>query len=613
MPAGAARIEDHAVIGDLHTAALVDDNGCIDWLCLPRFDSGAAFCALLGDETHGHWTIQPAAGEFEVTRKYREGTLVVETTFHTEDGSVRLIDLMPIREQVATVIRVVEGVEGTVPMKMRFVPRFEYGFTAPWLLPLDGGAVAFTGPNAVYLHSSADVAIDFAELAVDAAFDVREGEKVTFSMSYQNSFEDPPYPIDAYIAMKETESWWREWSGRCTYQGEYREQVQRSLITLKAVTYAPTGAVLAAVTTSLPEEIGGSRNWDYRYCWIRDASLVLHAFNVGGYNEEQEAFNEWLLRAVAGPPEQSSILYGINGERWIPELELDWLPGYENSSPVRIGNAAADQLQVDIFGEGMDAAHYRWSMDGGMERPELFYATVIPALEYVEKVWDQPDEGIWEVRGGRQAFTYSRVMAWVAFDRAIDAMEHLGAEGGPIDHWRVIRKTIHDQVCDQGYDAERNTFTQYYGSDALDASALLIPAMGFLPADDERVVGTVEAIERELTSDGFVYRYSTQEGSADGLTGVEGVFLPCSFWLVDALAMIGRLDDARDLFERLLTLANDIGLYAEEYDPVGKRALGNFPQAFTHLALVNSAVTLSGTASVSPARYAPGRRKVKST
>jgi GH15 family glucan-1,4-alpha-glucosidase len=607
--AGAARIEDHGLIGDLQTAALVDINGSIDWLCLPRFDSGAAFTALLGDEEHGHWTIQPAVEPLEVSRRYRPGTLVLETTFRCEEGTVRLTDLMPIREELPSVIRIVEGLEGSVQMQMRLVPRFEYGFTKPWLIPIPGGVAAYSGPNALYLYTPGEVDMDLERLMVTSEFLVTEREKVPFVMTYQNSFEEPPYPIDAQITAAETESWWQGWSGQCTYTGEWRDQVLTSLLALKALTYKPTGAVIAAPTTSLPEEIGGERNWDYRYCWIRDGVLVLHALNLGGYREEQDQFVEWFLRAVAGPPEQGSIMYGIGGDRWLPERTLEWLPGYEGSAPVRIGNAAADQFQLDIFGEGMDAVHYRWSIDGGIEQPEFFIAIVLPVLDYLEKIWQDPDEGIWEVRGSRRHFTYSRVMAWVAFDRAVDAAERLGGEGGEVDHWRTMRQEIHDQVCREGYDPERRTFTQYYGSRELDASALLIPAVGFLPASDERVIGTVEAIERELTRDGFVYRYSTEEGAVDGLAGREGVFLPCSFWLVDALAMIGRLDDARQLFERLLTLANDLGLYSEEYDPVEKRQLGNFPQAFTHLALVNSASMLSGTVEVSPARHMHGHRR----
>jgi GH15 family glucan-1,4-alpha-glucosidase len=601
------------MVGDLHTAALVDNRGRIDWLCLPHFDSAAAFTSLLGREEHGHWTIAPAVETLETTRAYRPGTLILETTFRCSEGVAKLIDFMPLRKdpRIATLVRIVEGVEGRVPMALHLVPRFEYGFTAPWLLPLPGGAVAFTGRNALYAHSTVPLALDYPGLAISADFELAEGQRIPVVASWRNSFEEAPDARDAEAALAETEAFWQEWTGSCTYQGEWRDQVLTSLIALKAMTYKPTGAVVAAVTTSLPEEVGGERNWDYRYCWIRDASLLLHALNLGGYKQEQEEFTEWLLRSIAGPPEQGSILYGIHGDRWLPEQTVEWLPGYKDSAPVRIGNAAADQFQLDIFGEGLDAAHFRWALDGGMERPELFLATVLPTLLLVEQKWREPDEGIWEVRGGRQHFTYSKVMAWVAFDRAIDAQEHLGGEGGPIDHWREIRQEIHDEVCDQGFDAERGTFTQYYGSRELDASCLLIPAVGFLPPDDERVVSTVETIERELTENGFVYRYSTLEGSIDGLSGREGVFLPCSFWLVDALAMIGRADDARELFERLLTLANEVGLYSEEYDPIEGRQLGNFPQAFTHLALVNSAELLSGSNEISPARHAETRRKMQ--
>ena len=601
------RIEDHALIGDLHTAALVDRAGTIDWLCLPRFDSGAAFASLLGEERHGCWSISPAATILHTSRSYRPGTLVLETTFETEQGSARLTDLMPIREAAPTVVRVVEGISGSVQMRMRLVPRFEYGFTAPWMLPIAGGAVAYTGPNALYLHTPQAVEFDFANLSLSADFLIREGEKVPFTLAWQSSFEDEPLPLDALMALAHTESWWREWSGRCEYQGEWRELVLTSLITLKALTYRPTGAVVAAPTTSLPEEIGGERNWDYRYCWIRDTALVMHALEIGGYVEEQDQYTEWLLRAISGPPEQGSIMYGIDGQRWLPEQTLPWLPGYEGSSPVRVGNAAADQFQLDIYGETMDAAHYRWAKEGRMNRPELFAAAVVPTLDFVEKRWRDPDEGIWEVRGPRRHFTYSRVMAWVAFDRGIKGAEQFGGQGGAVTRWRALRREIHDEICREGYDPKRRTFTQYYGSSELDASALLIPAVGFLPPDDERVIGTVEAIERELTRDGLVYRYSTKSGSVDGLSGTEGTFLPCSFWLVDALAMIGRVDDARELFERLLSLVNDVGLLAEEYDPVAGRQLGNFPQAFSHLALVNTAATLSSGQTISPARYAPAR------
>jgi GH15 family glucan-1,4-alpha-glucosidase len=603
------RIDDHALIGDLHTAALVDREGLMDWLCLPRFDSGASFAALLGEERHGCWSIRPAADTTRITRRYRPGTLVLETTFEAEQGSARLIDLMPIRDEAPTVVRVVEGISGSVQMRMRLTPRFEYGFTAPWLLPIDGGAVAFSGPNAIYLHSHLPVDFHFEDLSLGADFLVREGEKVPFTLTWQSSFQDPPPALDALTALAETESWWREWSGRCLYDGEWRDEVLTSFIALKALTYRPTGAVLAAPTTSLPEEIGGERNWDYRFCWIRDASLVMHAMEIGGYTEEQNQFTEWILRAIAGPPEQGSIMYGIDGERWLPEQTLDWLPGYEGSAPVRVGNAASRQFQLDIFGEAIDAAHYRWAKENRLARPELFPATVVPALEYVESRWQEPDEGIWEVRGPRRHFTHSRVMAWVAFDRAIHAMESFGGEGGPLARWRQLRSEIHEEVCRNAYDPDRRTFTQYYGSQELDASTLLIPAMGFLPPDDERVVGTVEAVERELTHDGLVYRYSTAAGSVDGLSGREGVFLPCSFWLVDALVMIGREHDARELFERLLALANDVGLLAEEYDPIADRQLGNFPQAFSHLALINTAATLSAGARFSPARHLPARVK----
>jgi GH15 family glucan-1,4-alpha-glucosidase len=590
----ALRIEDYGLIGDLHTAALVGRDGSIDWLCLPRFDSGSCFAALLGNSSHGRWKLAPVDPIRVQSWHYRENTLVLEREVETETGACRIVDFMPRRGgDAAHVVRIVEGLRGQVRLRSELVPRFDYGEAIPWIEQTEDGISAASGPDALLLRTPVAMEEDEQAEAVVGEFTVTAGETVPLILSWRPSHLPPPALIDPVAALEETEGLWREWSSRLTYAGEWRDIVLRSVITLKALTYGPTGGIVAAPTTSLPEAIGGERNWDYRYCWLRDAALSIQALLRTGYTSEARAFREWLLRAVTGHPRQAHIMYGLSGERRLTEYTLPGLPGYEGSAPVHIGNAASEQFQLDIFGELADAFFLGMDLFNIPPEPGRWQNTV-RALEVVEEVWNQPDEGIWEVRGPRRHFTHSKVMAWVAFDRAVRIVERFGA-AGPVDRWRAIRDEIHDQVCREGYDTERRTFTQSYGSQELDASVLLIPAVGFLPPTDERVVGTVEAVQRWLTRDGFVDRYSTggESGNVDGLAGVEGSFLPCSFWLADALAGIGRTEEARALFARLVALSNDLGLIAEEYDPIGKRLLGNFPQAFTHLALINTAVLLT--------------------
>jgi GH15 family glucan-1,4-alpha-glucosidase len=589
------RIEDYALIGDLHTAALVGRNGSIDWLCLPRFDSGACFAALLGGPENGRWLLAPRAEVRKHSWRYRDGTAILETEIETSGGVVRVIDFMPERKDTAHVVRIVEGVRGRVEMRSELLPRFDYGSTLPFVQNVAGGVRMVAGPDDLFLNGVCEHKID--DGTVVSEFEVREGERIPLVLRWHPSHLEPPEPLDGIALLDITEGRSREWSSRCTYQGEWKDAVVRSLITLKAMTYRPTGGLVAAPTTSLPEALGGVRNWDYRYCWLRDSALTVRAFLHCGYTYEAISFANWIKRAITGHPKQARIMYGLAGERRLPEATLDWLSGYENSAPVRVGNAASDQFQLDVWGELADVALVA-SLVLNDPDPERWRG-VDASMEVIEHVWREPDEGIWEVRGPRRHFTHSKVMAWVAFDRVIKAVEKYGAERlqitAPLDKWRSIRDEIHTQVCSEGYDPKRQTFTQYYGSEELDASVLLIPVAGFLPPTDERVIGTVEAVQRLLTRDGFVDRYSTagSTGSVDGLPGVEGAFLPCSFWLVDALAMIGRKAEARALFERLLALRNDLGLISEEYDPIGKRLLGNFPQAFTHLALVDSAYRLS--------------------
>jgi GH15 family glucan-1,4-alpha-glucosidase len=591
------RIEDYGLIGNLRTAALIGRDGSIDWLCLPRFDSDACFAALLGDERHGRWLLAPAGGVRRVTRRYRPGTLILETEFECDEGAVRLVDCMPPGDGTESLVRIVEGVRGSVPMRTQLVIRLEYGSTIPWVTNDYGGLSAVAGPNALRLWTPIEMrGEDWTSVG---SFSVREGERVSFVLDWHASHLPAPDPIDAIHSTARTQRFWEEWSSQCSYQGEWAEPVLTSLRALKGLTYEPTGGVVAAPTASLPEALGGIRNWDYRFCWVRDAVLTLGAFMQCGYREEAEAFRRWMIRATAGRPSDLRIMYGIAGERRLPEEELDWLPGYEGSAPVRIGNGAADQFQLDVYGELADAGYLgrMAAVSRGIPldevEPPVFWRRALGLLKVVESLWSEPDEGIWEVRGPRRHFTHSKVMAWVAFDRAVRSVELFGREG-PVDRWRRTRDEIHAEVCREGYDASRNTFTQYYGSRELDASLLLIPAMGFLPPDDERVRGTVDAVRRELTEDGLVYRYATaaEEGTVDGLPGKEGAFLPCSFWLVDALGATGQVDEARALFERLLSLRNDLGLLSEEYDVDRKRLVGNFPQAFTHLALVGSAIKL---------------------
>ena len=590
--AASSPLEAYGLIGDTHSAALVCRDGSLDWLCLPRFDSPACFAALLGDEGNGSWQLRPAGEVTRVTRRYRGDTLVLETEFETAEGAVRLVDCMPPRQRYPRVVRQIVGLRGAVAMRMDLRIRFGYGSVVPWVRRVDDALVAVAGPDA--LEVQAGVPLEAADMAHMARFTVGEGEKVDFALTWHPSYRPAPPPVDVASAIGDTETWWRDWAGRSTYDGAWREPVMRSLITLKALTYAPTGGVVAAPTTSLPEQLGGVRNWDYRYCWLRDASLTLEAFMAGGYVDEAIAWREWLLRAVAGDPDDLQIMYGVAGERRLAEYQLDWLAGYEGSRPVRVGNAAAGQLQLDVYGEVMAA------MDGarrlGMAPDPAAWRIQRHVVDWLESNWREPDEGIWEVRGPRRHFTHSKVMAWVAADRAVRAVEESGLDGDA-ERWRRLRADIHEEVCREGYDTTRGTFTQSYGSEALDASLLLIPRVGFLPATDPRVAGTVDAVQRELCRDGFVLRYVPDEHSADGLPAGEGAFLPCSFWLVDDLALLGRRDEARALFERLLALRNDLGLLSEEYDVEAGRLVGNFPQAFTHLALVASARALAGAQS----------------
>ncbi len=582
----ALKIEEYAVIGDCETAALVGKNGSIDWLCWPDFASGACFAALLGTTENGYWQIAPGAEVTGSSRAYRSHTLVLETKFETSEGAVRLIDFMPVRGKNSDVVRIVEGVRGSVAMRMELALRFDYGRTVPWVTQWDGGVRAIAGPDLVVLRSSIETHGE--EMKTVADFTVSVGERVWFALTYGVSYEEGPGPIDAEQALEETQRFWEEWTGKGRLCDRYSEAIERSLITLKALTYRPTGGIVAAVTTSLPEAIGGPRNWDYRYCWLRDTTFTLLALMNGGYYEEAGDWQDWLLRALAGSPDQVQIMYGIKGERRLYEWEVPWLEGYEGSKPVRVGNAAAEQLQLDIYGEVMDA--FLHAQNGLKREQDLNLHVERALLEHLELVWESPDEGIWETRGGPQQFTYSKMMAWVAFDRAIRAMEHEEVEA-PLERWRGIRQKIHDQICERAFDAELGSFVQMYGSKALDASLLLMPLVGFLPGSDARVRGTIEAIEKTLMRDGLVLRYDTHRVD-DGLPAGEGVFLACSFWMVSALKAIGREDDARALFVRLLELRNDVGLLSEEYDVADKRLVGNFPQAFSHIALVNAAFDL---------------------
>ncbi|MGW1979959.1 glycoside hydrolase family 15 protein [Streptomyces sp. NPDC001889] len=585
------RIEDYALIGDLQTAALVGTDGSIDWLCLPRFDSAACFAAILGDRDNGHWRIAPKGSGPCARRGYAGDSLVLESVWETRTGTVKVIDFMPQRDEVPDVVRIVEGLSGSVEMESVLRLRFDYGSVVPWMRRADGHRVAVAGPDSVWLRSEPQVKTWGQQFSTVSSFTVGAGEKVSFILSWHPSHRQRPDRVDPAEALESSLRDWAEWAGRCRTEGPYREAVVRSLITLKALTYGPTGGIVAAPTTSLPEELGGVRNWDYRFCWLRDSTLTLDALLDAGYQEEAAAWRDWLLRAVAGDPADLQIMYGLAGERRLPETELPWLGGYAGSAPVRTGNAAVKQLQLDVYGEVMDSLFL--AREAGLPSQRHAWYLQLSLLGFLESKWREPDEGLWEVRGPRRHFVHSKVMAWVAADRAVRTLESDPSLRGDAGRWRAMRDEVHREVCERGYDPVRNTFTQSYGSAELDAATLLIPRVGFLPPDDPRVVGTVDAVREELgMTGGLVRRYSTEGAAVDGLPGDEGAFLACSFWLADALRMTGRTKEARELFERLLALRNDVGLLAEEYDPAAGRQLGNFPQAFSHIALVTTALAL---------------------
>jgi GH15 family glucan-1,4-alpha-glucosidase len=594
-------IEDYGLIGNMVSAALVGRDGSIDWLCLPRFDSAACLAALLGSPEHGRWLITPADASARTTRSYLPDTAVLETRFETSQGAVAVTDFMPFTDddEKVNLVRIVRGIDGKLDMAMELILRFNYGQAAPWVRRRDYGLSAIAGPDAVELHTP--VPLYGRDMKTYASFTVREGESVPFALSYHPSHQMPQFVPDSSESLARTVSWWREWSNRCRFESDneaWRTAVKRSLITLKLLTFEPTGGIVAAPTTSLPEAIGGRRNWDYRYCWLRDSAMTLYALINAGHREEAEAWRQWLLRAAAGHPQQLHIMYGVAGERWLPENEVPWLPGYEGSRPVRVGNAAVQQTQLDVYGELMETLHV--AREAVLSASDEAWRMQTVLLDHLETIWTRPDHGIWEVRGPPRPFTHSRLMCWVAFDRAVKSCEHFGLDG-PVAKWRAIRDAIHRDICANGYDAQRNTFVQHYGGRALDAALLLIPQVGFLPEDDPRVAGTVAAIERGLERDGFLFRYSTAEVD-DGVGGEEGAFLACSFWLADAYVMLGRIDDATRLFERLLALSNDLGLLAEEYDVVRRRLVGNFPQGFSHVGLINTAYNLVDA-------YGPARQR----
>jgi GH15 family glucan-1,4-alpha-glucosidase len=580
-------IEDYALIGDGRTAALVGRDGSIDWFCVPRFDAPACFAALLGGPEHGRWQIAPVAPGHRTQRRYRARTLVLETDFETDDGAVRVVDCMPLSNDRSDIVRHVECLRGEVALRMELVIRFDYGHVVPWVRKTDGCVLAIAGPDTLEL--SASVPTHGEGLKTVASFTLRQGERAFFVLNHRASHELAPPALDAQAALHATERAWAAWSARSRYDGRWPEAVMRSLITLKALIYEPTGGIVAAPTTSLPEQFGGVRNWDYRFCWLRDATFTLNALLLAGYTDEAVAWGKWLLRAVAGSAKDLQVLYGVDGQRRLPEVELGWLPGYNGAAPVRVGNAAIEQFQLDVYGEVMDMVHLGRSV--GLQ-PEPHVWQIQKALvDFVASHWHEPDQGIWEIRGPRRHFTHSKVMAWVAVDRAVKAVERFGLKG-PVDKWRRLRDDIRTQVCTSGYDAQRGSFVQHYGSTDLDASLLLIPLVGFLPPDDPRVRATIDAIQRELVVDGLVIRYSTVHG-VDGLPPGEGTFLPCTFWLADSLAITGRNAEADEVFERLVGACNDVGLLSEEYDPRTRRMMGNFPQALTHMALVNTARLLS--------------------
>ena len=586
------KIEDYAFLSDTQTGALVSRDGCVDWLCLPRFDSGACFASLLGNTENGHWRFFPEEEVQTTRRRYRGDTLILETELETKDGAVRLIDFMPPRGENPDIIRIIEGLRGEVQMHMELVIRFDYGQVIPWVRRRKeaGGLEAIAGPDGLILRTPIETRGE--DLTTVAEFTVAKGDRIPFVLTWFASHLDPPKKVNADHALRDTEMFWAKWTKQFKRENRWRDAVMRSLIVLKGLTYAPTGGLVAALTTSLPERIGGVRNWDYRYCWLRDAALILLVLMRAGYRDEAESWRQWLLRAIAGSPAQMQTIYGVRGERRLDEHEIPWLPGYENSRPVRIGNAASNQFQLDVYGEVLAAM---WQADrAGIKMTEPDWALMIELVEFLESHWQKPDEGIWEVRGGPQHFTHSKMMAWLAFDCAIKLVEDCGCAASENHHrWHKIRDQIRAEVCERGYNTKKKAFTQVYGSDALDASLLTMPLVGFLPATDERVRNTVEAIERELMEDGLVLRYRPQECDVDGLPGREGVFLPCSFWLAMCWHLIGRKKEARELFERLLDLRNDLGLLSEEYDPRARRQLGNFPQAFSHVALVGCARLLS--------------------
>ncbi len=581
-------IEDYGIIGDTQTVALVGRNGSIDWLCLPRFDSGACFAALLGTEEHGFWKIAPVEPIIAIRRRYRKSTLVLETEFETAGGCVRLIDCMPPRNGDADVVRLVQGLRGRVRMKMQLVIRFDYGSIVPWVRRAGERLEVVAGPDALSFWSGVETHGE--GLTTVAEFEIAEGQEIPFELLWHPSHEPPERCHDVPRHIAQTEQWWCDWSARSKCEGEWSEAIERSLITLKALTYAPTGGIVAAPTTSLPEHPGGVRNWDYRFCWLRDSAFTLQVLMRHGHTAEACAWRDWLLRAVAGEPAKMQLMYGVQGERRLEEYELPWLPGYEGSKPVRVGNAAFSQFQLDIYGELMDSLHQ--AREAGIASGTDGWRLQLAVMRFLETAWREPDEGIWEVRGPRRHFTHSKLMAWVAFDRAVKAVEGCGCEG-PVERWRTHRDALRQEICERGFSRKKGAFVQVYDGEDLDASLLLVPLVGFLPADDERVRGTVAAIERELLIDGFVLRYRS-ESYVDGLPPGEGTFLLCTFWLVDNYALAGRGEEARALFERLLAIRNDLGLLAEQYDPRSGRLLGNFPQAFSHIGLANTARYLAG-------------------
>ena len=598
MISAVGRIEDYALIGDLQTAALVSRDGSIDWCCFPRFDSGACFAALLGNPDNGRWKLAPTVDVNRCTRRYRHDTLILESVIETDSGTIRMIDFMPPRTRTPDIVRIVEGLDGDVPMRSELVIRFDYGRIVPWVRRIDHARLAVAGPDALCFRTPVEVHGE--NLSTVAEFVVRQGERIPFTLTwFPSHHQHPPPLVDPEVELGQTEDFWHDWALSCGHDGAYHEEIHQSLLILKALTYAPTGGIVAAATTSLPEVVGGPRNWDYRFCWLRDATLTLGAMLECGYRDEARAWRSWLLRAVAGDPADLQIMYGLAGERRLDERELEWLDGFERSQPVRVGNAASTQLQLDVYGEVLDALYQ--TRKHGAKADDDAWSLLVMLLGWLEDGWRLPDAGIWEVRGPARHFTHSKMMAWVAFDRGVRFCEEFGRHGS-VERWRQLRDEVHAQVLERGWSDDRQAFTQSYESAELDASLLVMPLVGFLPADDPRVVATVEAIQRELTLDGLVLRYLPRhDGAVDGIAADEGVFLPCSFWLVSVMAMQGRHDEARELFERLLDLRNDVGLLSEEYDPVANRQLGNVPQAFTHLTLVNAALALeAGRAALRP-------------